>query len=271
MLIVKAKLKQLVIIAIITVSILIAMPILTLAQSSPTDEVTIDTVTFRENLLIGRVPEASTRGILNPQLFSNCPNQCQSLDNVTQKLNQALTNSGYSQQGWHIVKSRLPREVSLEAYRNQIIQSPFVAVITEVEQIQQNGYPRTDGKRWTLEFTSPQIGSFRDLITTILKGAPPGKYRSFLFVLSHSVKAVTNLSPPAERELNSWRNLLRSGGRVPLLNDLSSISSKDFLCYYFVYEYEISPIDGSIVFVKNSQLKPEEHLKRSGIWQSLGI
>ncbi|ARV63397.1 hypothetical protein BZZ01_32880 (plasmid) [Nostocales cyanobacterium HT-58-2] len=204
----------------------------------------------------GEIPEASSRMELPPSAVIPLGNL--SLAQVTKKFSQALTSAGYSQQGWYLVGEK---------------GEPLtVAVLTQLEQIRDNGRPRMDGKRWSLDYSSPEINSLGSFIETLLKGAPPGRYRTFFFVFRQNQNPITQqplqLQPLTQDIIRDW--LLR-GSRSPQLNVLSKVSSKDYQCFAFIYEYERSSTDGSVTFVKNSTIDASQHLKGSGLWKVLKI
>ena len=233
-----------------------------LVQNLSSGQATRSGADFIAGLKRGKVPEASTRTVLTPRQFSGCPNGCKSLGDSAKSLNEALRRTGYSQQGWYVIDG-----------------NPFatVAVITELEQILSTGRPRTDGKRWDLKYSSSQIDSLTTFVLTVLKGSSPGRYRSFVFGFRPTEHPLTNIGPGWEatykREQSaaqtSLRNALRAGNRVPVLSSLRSINNTYYDCYVFVYEYVVSPVNGSVTFVESSSLSAEQHLQGAGIWQTL--
>jgi hypothetical protein len=115
-----------------------------LAQSSLDGETTTSQ-NFIESLKKGQVPEASTRGGLPYQAYSNCPNACRNLADVANMLSQALGEAGYSQQAWYLI--------------DEHNKNVTVAVITQLEQIQSDGRPSINQKRWDLNLHSARNGS----------------------------------------------------------------------------------------------------------------
>lgn len=225
-----------------------------LANSIPSSE-----TEFLQGLKIGQVPEASTRTVLYLKDFSRCPNRCSSLGDAAQMFSKVLRKTGYKQQAWYLTDI---------GFKKAII------VLTELEQIQNNGHPRDSGRRWSLSFSPPEIDSFQSVLERVIKGAPPGRYRSFLFSFGPIDKPVTNIAPrwdENDMELERLNRTVRAGNRVPVVTSLSSIPSNNYACYVFVYEYEKSPADGSIKFVSNSNITAEQHLQGAQIWQELGL
>lgn len=219
-----------------------------------------------QGLIEGKVPEASTRTFLTGKDFSSkCPNDCSSLSDLSMTFSKALRDAGYSQQGWYLV----------DPGSKMKDRSTKVVVVTELEQIFDDGKPRQARERWGNKVSSPSIRSWYDFASTLLKGSPPGKYRAFLF--GFSTKIMTNTGPSwttketqREVKLRGLRNAIRNGARLPIDESLKNITTKNFHCYVFVYEYTVSPVDGAVKLVESSSLTAQEHLEASGIWKALG-
>ena len=212
-----------------------------------------------QGLIEGKVPKASTRTILlGKDIFSKCPNGCFYLSDLSMMLSTALREAGYSQQGWYLVKGEKGN------YSTKIV------VVTELEQILDNGKPKQGRERWKDRVSSPSVSSWSDFMSTLLKGQPPGKYRAFLFGFAEG--AMTNVYEPwrQEAKIEGLRNAIRNGARLPIDESLKKITARGIHCYVFVYEYTVSPVDGSVKLVENSSLTATEHLKASGIWKALG-
>ena len=206
-------------------------------------------------VLQGKVPRASARGILlRKDLFTQCPNNCRHMSDMAMKLSQALAKSGFSQQGWYLVRGGEYNE-------------PKVVVATQIEQIADNGKPKDGRSRWSDQTSNTSVGSFPDFLSTLLKGAPPGRFRAFLFGFSE--EPMYNTAIGFQGRFSGMRNALRSGARLPVFKSLNSFSTNGVNCYAFVYEYTVSSVDGSVKFIENSELTLEEHLKSSGIWKAL--
>ena len=210
-------------------------------------------------ILEGRVPKASARTILwGEELFSKCPNSCLSMSDLAMMLSNALRKSGYYQQGWYLISD--------SAAGN----STKLIAVTQLEQISDSGKPKVGRDRWKDQFSQPLVRSFSDFMTTLLRGAPPGRYRAFLFGFSDEPISNTYLPFRGEDKISGLRNAIRSGARMPVFQSLRTIPTRGIHCYVFVYEYIVSSVDGSIMLVANSELTAEQHLRASGIWKELG-
>jgi hypothetical protein len=211
---------------------------------------------FQRGLRTGQIPVASTRSVLSPSTFTRCPNRCNSLGDVATALSTALRSAGYAQQAWYLVD---------DPHSTQAV----TVVVTELENIRSDGHPQS-GRRWTTSFSPPALESFQDFLNRLLRGAPPGRYRSFLF-------AFTPPDDPMSQSLPSWASLeavadtIRRGNRVPVASNLASVRAANYQCYVYVYEYERSSANGSVRFIEESALTTEQHLRGAGVWQALGL
>lgn len=230
-----------------------------LAHSQVDTRADRDKQIFVSGLIEGKVPRASARTILwGNDLFSKCQNGCVSMGDLAMMLSRALRESGYSQQGWYLTSGSTNNR------------SSKIVAVTQLEQIFDNGKPMTGRDRWKDQASNPSVKSFSDFMSTLLRGAPPGRYRAFLFGFSDA--PVTNALRPwrDEDKIGGLRSAIRNGARMPLFAGLSKVSTSGIHCYVFIYEYTVSRVDGSIKFVENSELSAEQHLKQSGIWKALG-
>jgi hypothetical protein len=180
------------------------------------------------------------------------------MGDLAMMLSRALRESGYSQQGWYLTSGSKNNS------------SSKVVAVTQLEQIFDNGKSMTGRDRWKDQTSNPSVNSLSDFMTTLLRGAPPGRYRAFLFGFSEG--SMTNAWMPwrDEDKIGGLRSAIRNGARMPLFAGLSNVSTSGIHCYVFIYEYTVSRVDGSIKFVENSELSAEQHLKESGIWKALG-
>ena len=233
--------------SIIIFTYFLAQPISLTAQKQ-TEE-----TRFEPSLIQGTVPKASSRTVLPREVML----KSNSLGDVLEIFSQALRKAGYEQQGWYATN------------HNEVI------AITELEQIRENGSSRIDDKRWSLKFSSPEISSIADFIRTLLQGATPGRYRSFIFFFGddnrfgHSRNR--GMQSSGIPEISFFKDFLRMGTRVPVFSFLRTAKTANLRCYVFIYEYEHSPVDGSVTFIEDSNISARQHLKGAGIWEKLEI
>ena len=210
-------------------------------------------------LVLVNLPGASTRMHL-PNFFLHALK----LGDVARNVSDALTNVGYTDQGWFVIRQS-SNSTTQTAPPTDV--NGF-AVVTRLEQIDDNGKSTIGGTRWTLDVSSSNVGSFLDAVKLFLRGAPNGRYRVFLIWVSNSPVSQMRSSPP----LDSWSNFLRDGTKSPWLDVMDAIPVNWVSgggCSAFVYEYERSAVTGDAQFVTSSTLTAEQHLKAAGIWDAL--
>lgn len=212
-------------------------------------------------LILDNPPGASTRMHL-PDFFPDAL----TLGEVARKVSNALNQAAYTDQGWFVVR---PRWSSNPA--SPTGPPPAVigfAVVTRLEQIDDNGVSKSGNNRWALDLSPPGVGSFLDAVKLLLKGAPNGRYRVFLIWVSNDPVSQKPTSPPADK----WQDFLREGTKAPWLRVLDAIPVNYVgggSCSAFVYEYERSAVSGEAQFVASSNQTAQQHLKASGIWDAL--
>jgi hypothetical protein len=212
-------------------------------------------------LVIRQPPRASTRMHL-PNFLPDATKLSTVATNVSDALNQA----GYTDQGWFVVPSVWSTGTA------PVTETPpsviGFAVVTRLEQIEDNGQTKAGGARWALDLSPPTVGSFLDAVKLVLKGAPNGRYRVFLIEVSNDPVTQAKTPPGAD----DWQDFLRKGAKAPFLRVMDSIRvdyGSGGGWYAFVYEYQRSAIGGETQFVSSSKLTAEEHLRASGIWDAL--
>lgn len=226
----------------------------------------ISVPTSIENLILeGKVPKASSRTILSKDFLL----KYSTLGEALEKFSEGLRKAGYEQQGWYLVNN----------------QGLKVLGVTELEQIREDGYSRTDGKRWELEYSSPEISSIQEYIQTILTGASPGKYRAFIFVFSdfentpiqtRNIQSAQIIQSTGNNNSittgpNFFGDGVRKGSRAPFFVSLKEIdiTSANYNCNVYIYEYERSSVDGSVKFIEDSNISASQHLKGGGLLETL--
>jgi hypothetical protein len=188
------------------------------------------------------------------------------LSTVASYVSDALSQAGYTDQGWFVVPS--PWQATTASVTGTPPSMIGFAVVTRVEQIEDNGQTKTNGVRWALDLSVPAVGSFLDLVKLLLRGAPNGRFRVFLIEVSNDPVTQARLSPGAD----DWQDFLRQGAKAPFLRVMDPIRvnyGSGGGWYVFVYEYQRSAIGGETQFVSSSKLTAEEHLRASGIWDAL--
>jgi hypothetical protein len=212
-------------------------------------------------LVLRQPPRASTRRHL-PNFLTDATK----LGTVAAKVSDALNEAGYTDQGWFVVPSVTSPGTAADPGNPPSVVG--FAVVTRLEQIEDNGQTKVGGERWALDLSPPTVGSFLDAVKLLLKGAPKGRYRVFLIMVSNDPVSQAVSSPSTD----DWQDFLRKGAKAPLVRVMES-TRVDYGggggWYCFVYEYERSAIDGETQFISSSKLDAEQHLRASGIWDAL--
>jgi hypothetical protein len=182
------------------------------------------------------------------------------LSDIATRVSDALNQSGYTDQGWFVVPSASSSEIPPNVIG--------FAVVTRLEQIEDNGQIKTGGRRWALDLSGPASRSLLDSVKLLLQGAPEGRYRVFLLWVSNDPVSQTASQP----DEGVWQDFVSKGAKAPLVRLMQDVRvhyGAGGGCYAFVYEYERSAISGETKYVGASQLTAEQHLKASGIWDAL--
>ena len=210
-------------------------------------------------------PRASTRMSL-PNFFGPIDLSARTkLGDVARRVNSALTEAGYPDQGWFVV---VRDDYARNPARNAARGVNGFAVVTKLEEIDDNGKSKSAGKSWTLNVSPLNAVSFLEAAMLLLKGAPVGRYRVFLIWVANEP---ASQRIPSYADVEDWQNFLATGTKAPLLRVMDRVPV-DYMggCSVFVYEYDRSAITGETQFVtSDSRLNTEQHLRASGIWDHL--
>lgn len=258
---------------------------------------------FANGLLRGEIPQASTRDNLPVYLFWNrfnfdslketdsqryadvlnnldinetelplCPNDCRSLYDASSMISEALSKANFSEQAWYLTEHHTSLTAADQPFAAYL---PNLVVITEPQKINNEGLTLDSGGGIT--FSPPEIPPIvsGEFFSWIFRGTPSaGRYRFFIFGFNQFDYSFSNVLPPFSwrrntREMNELRDVIRRGDRLPR-RSLEGIEF-DHLCTVFVYEYEISPVNGEPILVEESGLTTLEHLSVSGILEALRL
>ena len=166
------------------------------------------------------------------------------LRDVDSKITQALKQTGYYESSYYAVPKGF-------------------AIATRIEQIEEDGSPKKEPQRWSLE---SQPTSFT--LAAYLKAlffSTPGYYRVIVFV----VTPYPLTQSPAETTPEEAKKWLSGGhNRLP-----ESIGNMEFLqtyaCTALIYEFERETESEEPRFRQPGRILGHTHLVKAGIWQSL--
>jgi len=217
-------------------------------------------------------PEASTRIALRAYEKSKSLPGCQlKPDNASQSrsdddLDNALRKADYTEFSWYLLGSH--GFLNKGDMKNDSVDVKGFAMITQLEQIDENGHPAPGKWRWSKE---PYLGALphRSAFLTWLLGPPPARFRVFMFwVVAVSEQQEQGQQKTGDKiTIEEWNAYLAGGTKEPP-SALEGFNYSNTNAFVYVYEYKRSNVDGSFAPFK-SGLSTEDHMKAVGLWQDL--
>jgi hypothetical protein len=141
------------------------------------------------------------------------------------------------------------------------------ALATRIEQINEDGTPKTPPARFAIEPEPVSILRPMDYLRALLKGVP-GYYRVIVFIVTDTPFQASG-ERPTEAQATEWVSsgvnvLPRAIGELPFTRDVN--------CTALVYEFTRKPgaDSGATQFDVPGRLDAMTHLVRSGIWRGFG-
>jgi hypothetical protein len=139
------------------------------------------------------------------------------------------------------------------------------ALVTQIEQIKDDGTPRPDPDRFSTDLPSFSNMSFAEFLKAMAK-APPGRYRVIVFIVT-DVSVSQAGEKPTEDEAQRWLN----AGALQLPESVGRITydAQHYNTTALIYEFEKPSPNAPPAFVPNSRLLGDTHLEKAGIWYRL--
>ena len=135
------------------------------------------------------------------------------------------------------------------------------ALVTQMEQFNDDGTSREEPARFSLKYTSPRVFSLGTFFKAIFH-ADPGRYRIIVFIVTDTV--VTLAAPIADTLARTW---LQSGMlTLPSLIG-QQIFSDTYKCSVLIYEYQRPSAEEEPVFNRPGHLDGKSHLVKSHLWK----
>ncbi|CAN5743229.1 MAG: hypothetical protein H0U67_12260 [Gemmatimonadetes bacterium] len=138
------------------------------------------------------------------------------------------------------------------------------ALVSRIEQINNDGSPRSEPDRWVDTYIPPEIRSVSDLVKAFLN-PPVGRFRMIVFTITTSLYAQSSesvSSAEAEQWLDDgWDDIPASIADLPFTNAYNVNA--------LVYEFERSNAAESLAFRSRGRLGVQSHLTRNGMWSEL--
>jgi|GEM_PF-968929 len=193
-------------------------------------------------------PQASEQYVLPHSIFGDDSRATRFFD-VDHLLVSALEASGYTARNYYAVPNGF-------------------ALATRIEQINDDGTPKTPPARFALEPEPASILRPMDYLKALLRGVP-GYYRVIVFIVTSTPFRASG-ERPTEAEAIAWVsagvNVLPSGiGNLPFTREVN--------CTVLVYEFLRKPgADADATqFATPGHLDAMTHLVKSGIWRGLRV
>jgi hypothetical protein len=137
------------------------------------------------------------------------------------------------------------------------------AMVTRLEQINEDGMPVSETTRWPVEIDSPGFSLARYL--EALFHAPEGRYRVIVFVVT-SEPVAPSRERPTQREMLGYL----SGGADRLPPPLRDAAyTPEHRCTALVYEFERRGLQGRAALLVPGRLPGRNHLVGAGLWRAL--
>ena len=194
------------------------------------------------------VPKASaTQEIPRQLIVAN--DAAPTLGSVAKRITQALDRAGYNQHSYYAFAD-----------------GHGVAIATQLEQINDDGSPKSGEARFQLKLAPLSTAEFS--LTGYLKAlftARSGRFRVIVFALSTGV-AQDAKSPDAEK-VKTWAT---SGQTVLPARYASLAFSGQTTATALIYEFEKKDYNTAAQFVVPGKINGMAHLMKAGIWSLLG-
>lgn len=187
-------------------------------------------------------PQASAMQNLPREFFASA----KFLRDVESKLSAALTSSGYATPSHYAVPGGF-------------------ALVTQLEQINDNGTPKSPPNRWATITVRPTHFTLAEYLTALLR-ANPGRFRIIVFIVTTKPFKEDTTTVITREQAMQWL----PGGvqRLP-----SSIGDEPFtsehLCTALVYEFELPETKAKAELKQPSSLTCHDHLTAAELWQHL--
>ncbi|MBI5747829.1 MAG: cytochrome c [Nitrospinae bacterium] len=167
---------------------------------------------------------------------------------------------------WGRVANRLKEALDYTGYTERSffgVPSGF-AIVTRLEQIYDDGRPKEEPERWSIE--SKAISSFSLIVyLKALLTAEKGFYRVIVFIITPRFFPQENKEISSD-EASSWLSL---GSNILPSSVADIIYTDDYVCTVLVYEFEQEDKKYNVKIPGN--LTGKQHLENSGILYKLAV
>lgn len=168
------------------------------------------------------------------------------LFDVAERLERALTDTGYSERSYYAVPKGF-------------------ALVTRLEQIAPDGTPRNVPDRWAVEMTPPSVFSLSSYLKALFT-AQEGHFRIIVFLVTAAPFSQDTENAVRREEAMDWL----SGGTQFLPASIGNLPfGERHYCVAMIYEFEQPTRNHNASFKKLSALSGVEHLKKAQLWERL--
>jgi len=173
------------------------------------------------------------------------PGESKTLKQVTDALEQALSQAGYSEVSYYWVPNGF-------------------AIVSRLEQINKDGSPCKGNKRWAVNYKNPEVFSLASYLKALFS-AQPGYFRVISFILTSEsfAQSQAEMSKGDATALvnNGDKNVQKQLGAFPF--------GENYYCTALIYEFEQKTANSKVFFSDPSQVAGKDHLEKSKIWEGL--
>ncbi|MGH8533132.1 MAG: hypothetical protein ACREV1_10525 [Gammaproteobacteria bacterium] len=190
-------------------------------------------------------PRASTKEVIPSELLES-KSGATSLRDVERRISEVLRENGYFERSYYAVPDGF-------------------ALVTKIEQINDDGTPKEGPQRWSLGV--PRLYKFTlEAYLSALFLAPPGYYRVIVFIVTAHpiVQSEAKVTP---KETGDW---LRAGAdRLPESIGALDFSREGYACTALVYEFRRRTESDEPAILDPGNIPGRIHLVKAGLWEAL--
>lgn len=167
------------------------------------------------------------------------------LRDVEGRIRKALEENGYFDSSYYVVPGGF-------------------ALVTRIEQINDDGTSREEPQRWLLEEKRPLKFSLSAFLDALFR-APPGYYRVIVFIVTPN-PVVQSETKVKEEEASRWVG----GGADRLPEQIGTLDfSQQYACTALVYEFRRRTESDKPTVLDPGNIQGRTHLMKAGIWGGL--
>lgn len=190
-------------------------------------------------------PYASSWMVIPPEMIRNSFNDLIMFRDVSQKFERALNSCGYSEKNYYAIPDGF-------------------AIVTRLEQINQDGTPKESQERWIVDLQPLRTFSLKEYLKALF-AARVGYYRIIVFIFSPHSFSLSD-AKVSEWEAEAW--LAPGGNALPSLIGRQKYS-EDYKCTALIYEFEQYNPGAKPEIKSQGRLTAKTHLLKANLWQNL--